>query len=345
MHQPDGDIQGESFSQVETISSYIPQVASDHFTHPLLAVNIDYVDESIFDWSDPERSHSYYDLTRDAEQLLKGSEDVCHRAFSQIRHWPPGETDAEAGERATKSALRRSKDNINGQRNSVSWSSKVTCKTYSKDDPNNYDFFNANASTSEGMNFNGHPKNPLYDPHAQNEGRVMGNQPNFDPYAPQNNGHGQIQQNQQQQPPSPHFDQYQGTGLDYANQQPDQMYGDSQNQQGQYVDSQNQDGASWEGSEEGAGSFDNSASSGSSRTGSSFASSGSGSRGSFNQQQQGFNEDGSGSGGSSRGSVASSSRGSAASSRSSSTTPNQQEHYDVAYSTGSSASGGLPPMT
>lgn len=55
LRQPDGNVQGESFSQVETISSYIPQVNSNFFTHPLLAVNIDYVEESIFDWNDPER--------------------------------------------------------------------------------------------------------------------------------------------------------------------------------------------------------------------------------------------------------------------------------------------------
>jgi len=283
-YKPDGDVQGESFSQVETISSYIPQVNSASFTHPLLAVNIDHVEESIFDWTDPERSHSYYDLTRDAEQLLKGNEDACQRAFAQIRHWPPGGVDAEEGEKATKSALRKSKD-TNAKRNNVSWSSKVTCKTYSKDDPNNnIDLFNANASTSEGMNFSGH-SDPIYDPHAQNEANIPtyaptgaaenppNEAPNFDPYAPnnanfQNNSHDQ-QPQQDQTLPDQHFDQYYGTGLDYANQPPDPMYGDSQTQ-----DVNQGDDASWEGSE-GSGSYDKSGSSTTSGSYSNSVSSGS----------------------------------------------------------------------
>mmetsp|Transcript_13637 Transcript_13637/g.29499 ORF Transcript_13637/g.29499 Transcript_13637/m.29499 type:complete len:1595 (+) Transcript_13637:323-5107(+) len=270
-YKPDGDVQGESFSEVEAISSYIPQVLSDHFTHPLIAVDIDHVDESIFDWTDPTRSHSYYDMTRDAEQLVKGSEDVCHNAFAQIRHWPPGGTDVEEGEKSTKSALRKSND-INKRGINVSWSSKVTCKTYSKDDPKNYAFFNANASTSN-LNFNGH-SDPLYDPHAQNEARVYKENPddppnndvapnnNFDPYAPTSNGNIQTnddnqQAQQQNQPPlnNEHFDQYYNTGLDYPNQPPDPMYGESQNQDnGAYhEDPQNQDdGASWEGTSEGS---------------------------------------------------------------------------------------------
>ncbi|KAL7539204.1 hypothetical protein ACHAXR_009091 [Thalassiosira sp. AJA248-18] len=397
--QPDGDVQGVTFSDNETISSYIPQVNSDHFTHPLLAVNIDYVDESIFDWSDPERSHSYYDLTRDADQLMKGNEDLCHRAFAQIRHWPPGGggvSSMEEGETSTKSALRRSKD-INSKRNNVSWSSKVTCKTYSKDDPNNYNNFNANASTSEGMNFNGH-SDPLYDPYAQNEARVYkenvpnNDAANFDPYGPnnghfENNGHDQqTQQNQTPLDPNQHFDPYYNTGLDYANQPPDPMYGDSQNQDAVYEDVQNQDGASWEGSA-GAGSYersgssgtsgsysnsDNSASSGTDSYSHSDASAQSYSPSASNQQQcpndgnaEFMDEEGSG-GSDTYDESAGSSRGSSNTSSGSiySQPPaDQQEFYEEevfeddqnwengdgqeagSYSTGSSASEGLPPVT
>ena len=134
--KPTGSDQRTPFSQNASTSSYVPQVQSNFFTHPLLAVNIDHVDESVFDWSDPERSHSYYDLTRDAEQLLGGNEDMCHRAFGQIRHWPPGGFREDVAGSNTKSALRKFKDN--SHRRNVSWSSKVTCKTYSKDDPNSW---------------------------------------------------------------------------------------------------------------------------------------------------------------------------------------------------------------
>ncbi|KAL9181404.1 hypothetical protein ACHAXT_010209 [Thalassiosira profunda] len=265
-YKPHGEIQGASFSQLESISSYIPQVPSGHFTHPLVAVNIDYVDESLFDWTDTDRSHAYYDLTRDAEQLMKGKEDVCDRAFSQIRHWPPGGGGVEGGDRSTKSALRRAKEANGRPRGSVSWSSKVTCKTYSKDDPNAFNSFNANASTSEGMNFAGH-QDPLFDPHAQNEARVYQDNNGFDPYAPQDGAPPRQMSPNQGPPQDPHFDPYQGTGLDYANQQPDAMYGDSQNQDAAYAE-QNQDGAGWgdEGSA-GTGSYEQSSGSGSVTTG------------------------------------------------------------------------------
>ncbi|KAL3827557.1 hypothetical protein ACHAXA_002054 [Cyclostephanos tholiformis] len=257
-HRTIGNIHGHSFSEVKAISSYIPQIHSNLFTHPLLAVNIDGVDECIFDWSDPDRSHSYYDLTRDAEQLLKGNEDVCHRSFSQIRHWPPNEDFVEE-DRSTKSALRKkSKRDINSKRNNVSWSSKVTCKTYSKDDPNNSDSFNANVSTSEGLNFKSH-FDPLYDPHAQNEARVHKKRPpNANPstnpsmYTDVQNIRHTGQPQHIQQPPNQHFDQYWGVGLDHANQPPDSMYGDSQNQNVSLNDS-----ASWDGSDGSGGSQDN----------------------------------------------------------------------------------------
>ena len=252
---------------------------SNRFTHPLLAVNIDNIDESIFDWSDHERSHSYYDMTRDAEQLMpKDSVDVCHNAFAQIRHWHPNSDEAE-GEKSTKSALRRHK-NTNGRRSSVSWSTKVTCKTYSKDDPNSYNFFNANESVSQGMNFRGHAENPLYDPHAQNEARVNDAPP---------------QQQQQDQPQqtnnNQHFDQYYGTGVDHVNQQPDAMYGDSQQGQCQdgdeYDDGYEYDGGSYA---TGQSSYAESAGSSYHSDGSSQDSSSAGSS-SYNNQQQNGNRD------------------------------------------------------
>jgi len=228
-YKPDGQVQGQSFSEVDPISSYVPQVVSDHFTHPLLVVNIDHVDESIFDWKDPVRSHSYYDMTRDAEQLMKGNEDMCQQAFSQIRHWPPGEVSKE--DNGPKSALRKS-NNVNKRGHGISWSSKVTCKTYSKEDPNTQNPFNGNVSTSEGMNFSGHT-DPLYDPHAQNEGRSLESNHNaadLDPFDSTSNDHGHLAQ-QKHPPPNQHFDQYHDTGLDYPNQPPDPFFGDSQNQE------------------------------------------------------------------------------------------------------------------
>jgi hypothetical protein len=214
-YKPAGSDQGTHFSELGTISSYIPQVKSEQFTYPLLAVNVDYVDQSIFDWNDPARSHSYYDLTRDVEQLLKGEEnqETCYRAFGQIRHWPPNGPDAEEEREkpGRRSSLRRSREPA--YKRNVSWSSKVTCKTYSKDVPMTHESFNANASTNQGMNFDGHAE-PIFDPHTQNEAKGFGKQHETPPKAasPQ------------------HFDQYYNSGIDHANEQPDPFYGDSQNQ-------------------------------------------------------------------------------------------------------------------
>ena len=51
--QPDGQVQGQSVSDVDPILSYVHCYNSDPFTFPLLAVTIDQVDKSLFDWSDP----------------------------------------------------------------------------------------------------------------------------------------------------------------------------------------------------------------------------------------------------------------------------------------------------
>eukprot|EP00804_Cyclotella_cryptica_P030223 CCRYP_017102-RC/>CCRYP_017102-RC protein AED:0.04 eAED:0.04 QI:2568/1/1/1/0.5/0.4/5/945/205 len=66
-----GKDQGIPFSDVAAISSYIPEVRSGIFSYPLLAVDTDHVDEELYEWKDPDKPHSYYDLTRDARQILK----------------------------------------------------------------------------------------------------------------------------------------------------------------------------------------------------------------------------------------------------------------------------------
>ena len=38
--------------------------------------------------TDPDRPHAYYDLTKDAEDLLEGPDVDMSKQFTQIRHWP-----------------------------------------------------------------------------------------------------------------------------------------------------------------------------------------------------------------------------------------------------------------
>jgi hypothetical protein len=68
---------------------YIPQVESPVFSYPLLACCVENIDEDMLDWTDPEHPHAFYDLTKDAQSLIRGS-DISHKVvFSQVAHWPP----------------------------------------------------------------------------------------------------------------------------------------------------------------------------------------------------------------------------------------------------------------
>jgi hypothetical protein len=84
-----GEDQGINFSDVPSINSYIPEVKSPVFSYPLLACNIDSIDEDLLEWHDPDRPHAFYDLTKDAEVLLHGTDVSSKIVFTQIAHWPP----------------------------------------------------------------------------------------------------------------------------------------------------------------------------------------------------------------------------------------------------------------
>ena len=90
-YQASGDDQGINFSKVPTISSYIPQVHSKVFSYPLLACNIDRIDCDLLDWTDPDRPFAFYDLTKDAEVLLRGTDVSSKQVFSPVAHRPPEE--------------------------------------------------------------------------------------------------------------------------------------------------------------------------------------------------------------------------------------------------------------
>jgi len=84
-----GDDQGINFSQVQSIDAYVPQVYTNVFSYPLLPCETEKFDKELFDWSDPERDHSYYDLHLDAVELLEGIHAEAEHVFSKVAHWPP----------------------------------------------------------------------------------------------------------------------------------------------------------------------------------------------------------------------------------------------------------------
>jgi len=100
-YAPCGEDQGISFSNVAAISSYVPEVKSDVFPYPLVAVDTDDVDEELYEWKDPEKPYSYYDLTRDANEILKEKllpEKEVKSLFSRIKHWPPNQDEYISGQ-------------------------------------------------------------------------------------------------------------------------------------------------------------------------------------------------------------------------------------------------------
>ena len=90
-----GDDQDIPFSSVPSINSYVPEVQSPIFSYPLLACNIDRIDSDLLEWTDPDRPHAFYDLTKDAEVLLRGQVASSKVVFSQIAHYPPQKKEAD----------------------------------------------------------------------------------------------------------------------------------------------------------------------------------------------------------------------------------------------------------
>ena len=88
-YDPTGEDQGINFSDVPSINTYIPQVESTIYSYPLLACNVDTIDADLLEWTDPDRPHSFYDLTKDADVLIQGMGVSTNMVFSQIAHFPP----------------------------------------------------------------------------------------------------------------------------------------------------------------------------------------------------------------------------------------------------------------
>ncbi|CAB9498796.1 protease [Seminavis robusta] len=90
-YEPHGDDQHINFSELEAINVYIPEIHSSVIAYPLLAANVDEIDPELFEWTDSEHPHAYYDLTKDAEALVNdcGNSISVRGVFSQVAHWPP----------------------------------------------------------------------------------------------------------------------------------------------------------------------------------------------------------------------------------------------------------------
>ena len=88
VYEPQGQDMGIPFSQVDAIDSYVPQVTSPVLAYPLLLCDTKKIDISLFNWTDPERPHSYYDITKDAQKIV-GDATLADHLFAKCTHWPP----------------------------------------------------------------------------------------------------------------------------------------------------------------------------------------------------------------------------------------------------------------
>eukprot|EP00978_Attheya_sp_CCMP212_P018459 scaffold50543_cov47-Attheya_sp.AAC.1 len=90
--QPEG---GEWMtSEQETVTNIYVNLWHLYDGSELVPEHIQRLDEELFDWQDPDKPFSFYDLTHDAEELL-GSIHITREdmkdVFSRISHWPPAE--------------------------------------------------------------------------------------------------------------------------------------------------------------------------------------------------------------------------------------------------------------
>ncbi|CAJ1970212.1 unnamed protein product [Cylindrotheca closterium] len=88
-HESIGAEQGIAFHEVPTIAGYVPQVKSNLFSYPLIVCDCDKLGDQLFDWTDPDQDYGYYDLTKDGEHILTGSNRRAKNSFDRVKYWPP----------------------------------------------------------------------------------------------------------------------------------------------------------------------------------------------------------------------------------------------------------------
>lgn len=84
-----GDDMGINFSEVESRSTYIPQVFSTEFPYPLIACDCSGIDDELFDW-ESDKSYEYYNITLDVKNILNknNSIELGKSVFSIVKYWP-----------------------------------------------------------------------------------------------------------------------------------------------------------------------------------------------------------------------------------------------------------------
>ena len=79
---------GVPFSEISSVDSYLPFCQAS-MRYPLLLFDVSKIDSHLFSWTDPDRPHSDYDLTRDLNKIIDPTEIQAKHLFAQVKHWPP----------------------------------------------------------------------------------------------------------------------------------------------------------------------------------------------------------------------------------------------------------------
>lgn len=81
--------QGIDFSTVkqrEELHGYIPQVKVDGFVFPVLACDINGIDEDVLSWKDAVNGYSPHSLVHDVQEVT-GLKETPHAIFSIVKQW------------------------------------------------------------------------------------------------------------------------------------------------------------------------------------------------------------------------------------------------------------------
>ena len=87
-YSPPGTDMNIPFSENKSVDAYLP-FSSCSLRYPLLLFDVSKVDPYLFSWTDPDRPHSHYDVTKDLTDILDQSEIKATHLFAEVRHWPP----------------------------------------------------------------------------------------------------------------------------------------------------------------------------------------------------------------------------------------------------------------
>ncbi len=87
-YEPDGRDQGKNFHEVihtQEVQAYIPQIIENGFEYPLIACDIDEIEESLLGWNDHLYGFSRHNLTNDVKEIL--GDDLHKPIFSIVKYW------------------------------------------------------------------------------------------------------------------------------------------------------------------------------------------------------------------------------------------------------------------